>query len=96
MIPNILKKEKFASIYEAQAGLSKLVKKAEKEDSFIRLMKHNKPVGVLIPNKTWESILEDLEAHDSPQYVREIKEARKDKKLYSAADVKKMLDIPTK
>jgi len=61
--------EKFTSIQEAQAGLAKLLASAEKTGDFYRVLKNNKPVGVLLPNKTWEALIEDLEALSSKRYL---------------------------
>lgn len=85
--------EKFTSIQEAQAGLTKLLTRAEKEDGFYRVLKNNKPVGVLLPNKTWESLLEDLEALGSKKYLTKISKARAEKKTVSSSQVKKELKI---
>ena len=85
--------EDFTSIQKAQAGLTKVFRKAEKESKFVRVMRHDKPVGVLVPNKIWESFLEDLEALSSENYLKRIAKSRADKIRYSSAQVKKMLGI---
>lgn len=85
--------EKFTSIQKAQAGLVKLLVQAEKEESFYRVLKNNKPIGVLLPNKTWESLLEDLEALSSQKYLAQIRKARLEKKNISSSQVKKRLGI---
>lgn len=89
----LLRRERFASIQQAQAGLSKLIARAELQGSFVRVLRHNKPVGVLLPNKTWESLLEDLTAYSSPGYLRSIAAARKGTKRYTAQQVKRLLKI---
>ena len=83
--------EKFTSIQEAQAGLARLLANAEKEGGFYRVLKNNKPVGVLLPNNTWESLLEDLEALASRKYLAQIRKARNQRKTYSSTEVKKKL-----
>lgn len=93
MSPTLLRKERFASIQQAQVGLSKLLTQAEFQGSFVRLLRHNKPVGVILPNKTWESLLEDLAAYSSPTYLRSIAAARRGKKRYTARQVKRLLHI---
>lgn len=85
--------EKFTSIQKAQAGLAKLLVLAEKEESFYRVLKNNKPIGVLLPNKAWESLLEDLEALSSQKYLSQIRKARLEKKTISSSQVKKRLRI---
>lgn len=93
MSPQLITMEDFASVQEAQAGITKLFAKAENKGKFIRVMRNQKPLGVLIPNKLWEDLLEDLEALSSPNYLRSIEESRKDKKIYSSDEVKGLLGI---
>ncbi|MBI2039660.1 type II toxin-antitoxin system Phd/YefM family antitoxin [Candidatus Microgenomates bacterium] len=89
----LIANEDFTSIQKAQAGLTKVFKKAEKNGKFVRVMRNNKPVGVLVPNRVWESFLEDLEAMSSENYLKRIAKSRVDKVRYSSAQVKKMLGI---
>ena len=89
----IISQEKFTNIQNAQAGLTKLFKKAEKEKSFYRVMRNDEPLGVLVPNEVWENFIEDMEAASSENYKKRIAKARKEKKSYSAEEVKKMLDL---
>lgn len=93
MSPTLLRKERFASIQQAQAGLSRLLTQAELRGTFVRLMRHNKPIGVILPNKTWESLLEDLAACSSPTYLQSIAASRKDRKRYAAGRVKRLLKL---
>lgn len=51
---------------------------------------------VVLPLKVWQEIedyLEDLEIGQSKKLVAKIKKARSQKKLYSAAEIKKLLAI---
>lgn len=91
MYKQLIMDEKFTSIQEAQAGLSRLFGRASENGHFYRVMRNNKSLGVLIPDDLWESFLEDLEALSSPTYLKSIEEARKSKKLYSAKEVEKAL-----
>ncbi len=85
--------EDFTSVQKAQAGLSRIFKKAEKDGKFVRVMRNNEPLGVLVPNDIWESYLEDLEAMSSENYLKRIAKSRADKVRYSSSQVKKMLGI---
>jgi len=87
-------KEKFANIQRAQAGLTKLFEDAQKTGSFYRVMKNDTPMGVLLSNDMWEDFLEDMEAMSSPTYIASIKKARKEKRLYTPEEVKKILGLP--
>lgn len=91
MARQIILDEKFTSIQEAQAGLYKLLEGAQKTGRFYRVLKNNKPVGVLLPNKTWESLLEDLEALSSKKYIESIRRARASGIRYSSSQIKKNL-----
>ena len=91
MTKQLITNEEFTSIQEAQAGLSKLFKKASKKGSFYRVLKNNNSLGVLIPDNIWESLLEDLEALSSPSYLTMIEKSRASKKRYSGREVKKLL-----
>ena len=93
MITQLIASEEFTNIQEAQSGLARLFDKAEVKGNFYRVLRNNKPMGVLVPNRIWESFVEDLQALSSPDYLRMIEKSRIDKKRYSAAEVKKKLKI---
>lgn len=85
--------EDFTSVQKAQAGLTKVFKKAEKDGKFVRVMRNNEAIGVLVPNRVWESFLEDLEALSSETYLKRIAESRASKKRYTMEEVKKELGL---
>ena len=93
MNTQLIASEEFTNIQEAQAGLARLFEKANSKGNFYRVLKNNKPVGVLVPNKVWKSFLEDLQALSSPGYLKMIEKSRADKKRYSSREVKKNLKI---
>lgn len=93
MIRQLINDEKFTNIQKAQAGLTRLFLDAEKTSSFYRVMKNDIPLGVMVPNDMWQSIMEDLEALSSPSYLLRIKKARGEKKRYSSDEVKKMIGL---
>jgi len=89
----LIKNEKFTSIQAAQAGLTNILKSAEREGKFYRVLRNNEPIGILLPNTLWESLMEDFEAMNSPTYINSIKKARNSTKRYSAEEIKKELKI---
>lgn len=89
----LIQDEKFTNIQRAQAGLTKLFEKARKSWSFYRVMKNDKPLGVLIPQEMWEDFMEDMEALSSPNYLRRIAASRRSKKSYSMEEIKKELGL---
>lgn len=61
-----------------------------------QIRKAGKKSVVVLPLKVWREIedyLEDVEASNSRRLAARIKKARSEKKLYSAAEVKKLLAI---
>ena len=89
----LITNESFTSIQEAQAGLTRLFAKASSRGGFYRVLKNNTSLGVLIPDRVFESLLEDLEALSSPSYLRSIEKTRASKKRMSTSVVKKELGI---
>lgn len=89
----MLTDEDFTSVQKAQAGLTKIFQKAARDGKFIRVMRNNEPLGVLIPNDVWESYLEDLEALSSESYLKRVAKSRADKVRYNSSQIKKMLGI---
>lgn len=79
MIQQLINDEKFTNIQKAQAGLTRLFRSAARNGNFYRVLKNDKPLGVLIPNTLWEDIIEDMEAMSSPNYKARIAKARKQK-----------------
>jgi|GEM_PF-1557307 len=93
MQKKLFQREEFASVQEVQAGVSKILKTAEARGSFIRVLKSSKPIGVIMPNSTFENLTEDLLALSSPSYRMSIQKARTERKKYSSHEVKKILNI---
>ena len=56
-------------------------------------MRNKSPLGVLIPNNLWDSLVEDLEALSSQNYLKTIAQARRSKKFYSAKGIEKELGL---
>ena len=89
----LISREEFASVQQVQAGVSRLLQKAAKERKFLRVMRNQEPLGVLIPNEVWNELLEDFEAANSANYQQMVVRARKSKKKYSAVEIKKELGL---
>lgn len=53
--------EEFISIQQAQAGLTKVIKEAERKGKILRIMRNNESLGVLIPNKIFLKFVKLLE-----------------------------------
>lgn len=85
--------EKFTNVQRAQAGLTKLFQQAAKSDSFYRVLRNDEPLGVLVPNPMWESLIEDFEAISSPNYLNRIAKARKEKGGITLEQLKKKYNI---
>jgi len=53
--------EEFISIQQAQAGLTRIIKNAERKGKIIRILRNNQSLGVILPNKVWQKFLDKLE-----------------------------------
>lgn len=93
MMRQLIADEEFTSVQKAQAGLTKVFQEAAKKGKFVRVMRNNEPLGVLVPDRVWDSFLEDLGALSSMAYLKRIAKSRADKVRYSSAEVKKMLGL---
>ena len=93
MIHQLINDEKFTNIQRAQAGLSRIFRSAQKTASIYRVLKNDKPMGVLVPNDLWQSITEDIEALSSPNFRKRIAKARREKRRIPANKVKTILGL---
>lgn len=93
MIHQIINDEKFTNIQSAQAGLTKIFESAKRSSSFYRVLKNDQPLGVLVPNAMWQSLVEDLEALSSPSFKAKIERARREPKSIKAGEVKRQLGL---
>lgn len=93
MVKQLIADEQFTNIQRAQAGLTRLFNEAKEKGSFYRVLKNDKPLGVLIPQEMWEDLIEDFEALSSANYIKRIEEARKSKKRYSMEEIEKELGL---
>ena len=93
MIHQLINDEKFTNIQRAQAGLTRIFQKARKTASIYRVMKNDRPMGVLVPNDLWQSITEDIEALSSPNYRQRIAKARSQKRRISAQKAKRIIGL---
>ena len=93
MIQQLINDEKFTNIQKAQAGLTRLFRDAAKTGSFYRVLKNDEALGVLIPNRLWEDLIEDMEAMSSPNYIAKIAKSRKEKGGKTLEQIEKELGI---
>lgn len=89
----LISREDFTSVQEVQAGITRLLKSASAKNKFYRVMRNKEPLGVLIPENLWMTLVEDLEALSSPGYLKIIKKSRSSKKRISSRRAKKILKI---
>ena len=87
----LISSEKFTNIQKAQAGLTRLFEDAANTDTFYRVLKNDKALGVLIPNDMWEDLIEDIEAM-SPVFQEKLKKSR-NSGLVSSEEVKRQLNL---
>jgi len=64
-----------------------------KKDDFYRIVNRGRSLGVFLPEKTWEGLLEDLEALVSPNYLISVEKARQEKNGFVLNDIKAKYNI---
>jgi len=72
----LLQAQKIISTRNFQSQFAKMVKNAEEQGIYYNVVKNGDSVGVFLPIHFWESLLEDMEALSSPNYLKSIEEAR--------------------
>ena len=87
----LISSEKFTNIQKAQAGLTRLFEDAANTDTFYRVLKNDKALGVLIPNDMWEDLIEDIEAM-YPVFIEKLEKSR-NSGLVSSEEVKRQLNL---
>jgi PHD/YefM family antitoxin component YafN of YafNO toxin-antitoxin module len=76
---DLLTNQKFVSVAELQAGTAKLLALAEKQRSFYKVMKNNKPIGTLVPENVWNALITQLHLLSSKEFVKDINKATLEK-----------------
>jgi len=49
--------DQFASVKDAQASLTRIVKRAQEQGAICRVMRNNKPIAALLPDDLFEQLL---------------------------------------
>lgn len=93
MIKQIINDQKFTNIQKAQAGLTKLFDKAKTGGNFYTVLKNDEPLGVLVPQDIWRSLVEDIEALSSINFKGKIARSRADKTRIKADQARKSLGL---
>jgi len=95
MQSQIILQESFTNVQQAQAGLTKLFRQAEKNKQFFRVMRNDEALGVLIPDSLWLDWLEDIEALKSESFKQRVSTARGESShdLVTSSQLKKQLGI---
>jgi len=93
MQTQMILQEDFTNVQTAQAGLTKLFRRAEKDGKFFRVLRNDESLGVLVPDSMWSEWLEEFEALSNPTYVKRIAQARQEPadELYSSDQIKDMI-----
>ncbi len=95
MQTQIILQESFTNVQQAQAGLTKLFRQAEKNRQFFRVMRNDEALGVLIPDSLWLDWLEDIEALKSESLKQRVSTARGEssRDLVTSKQLKKQLGL---
>jgi len=87
----LLTAQKIISTKQFQSKFAQAVREAEKSGEYYNVVKNSKSIGVFMPKKFWESLMEDLEALSSPNYLKKIEESRKAAKNGKFVDLDDLL-----
>jgi len=86
----LLTAQKIISTRNFQSQFAKMVKNAEEQGIYYNVVKNGDSIGVFLPIHFWESLLEDMEALSSSNYLKDIAESREQiekKELYTIDEV---------
>ncbi|MDH5597146.1 MAG: type II toxin-antitoxin system Phd/YefM family antitoxin [Candidatus Peregrinibacteria bacterium] len=73
---HLLNSQKVISTRNFQSQFAKMLKNAEENGIYYNVVRNGESVGVFLPIHFWESLMEDMEALSSPNYLKNIAEAR--------------------
>lgn len=76
----LLTAQKIISTKHFQTKFASVVKEAKKSGKYYNVVRNSESIGVFLPIEIWESILEDIEALQSPSYLNKIKKSRQESK----------------
>lgn len=74
----LLSAQKIISTKHFQTKFASVVKEAEKNGDYYNVVRNSESIGVFLPKRMWESLLEDMEALSSPNYLKKIKKSREE------------------
>jgi PHD/YefM family antitoxin component YafN of YafNO toxin-antitoxin module len=83
----LLKSQKIISTKHFQSQFASVAREAAKNKKFYNIVRNSESIGVFLPKRIWESLLEDIEALNSPKYLKAIAEST------AQADKGELLDI---
>jgi PHD/YefM family antitoxin component YafN of YafNO toxin-antitoxin module len=89
----LLTAQKIISTKHFQSKFASVVKEAEKNKNYYNVVRNSESIGVFLPTEIWESLLEDIEALTSPNYLRKIAQSRKEHKKGYVVDIDEAFDV---
>ena len=89
----LLAAQKIISTKNFQSKFASAVKEAEKNGNYYNVVRNSESIGVFLPKEIWESLLEDMEALSSPNYLRKIAKSREEHKKGYVVDIDEAFDV---
>ena len=89
----LLTAQKIISTKHFQSKFASVVKEAEKNGKYYNVVRNSESIGVFLPKRMWESLLEDLEALTSPNYLRKIAKSREEYKKGQFVGIDEAFDV---
>jgi len=89
----LLTSQRIISTKQFQSKFAQAVRDAEKNGEYYNVVRNSKSVGIFMPQKLWDSLMEDLEALSSPKYLKKIAQSRKEAKEGKVYDFDEVFDV---
>lgn len=89
----LLSAQKIISTKHFQTQFAKVVKEAEENGDYYNVVRNSESIGVFLPKRMWESLLEDMEALSSPNYLKKIKKSREEHKKGEFVGIDEAFDV---
>ncbi len=89
----LLTSQKIISTKRFQSQFASVVKKAKENGNYYNVVRNSESIGVFLPIKLWESLLEDFEALTSPSFLAKIAKSREEHKKGHIVDIDEAFDI---
>lgn len=89
----LLTAQEIISTKHFQSKFASVTREAIKNGKFYNIVRNSKSIGVFLPKRMWESLLEDMEALSSPNYLKKIARSREQVKRGEFYTIDEAFDV---